>query len=76
MGITLAARLLMNFGTGMKAWDADFLLAAACPGNLEGGLHTHERFHLHAESFSIRSAISPDRSALLLSKLDRAGRDT
>ena len=36
---------------GCKAWDAGtFRQTAAGPGNLEGGLHPHEGFHLHAES--------------------------
>jgi hypothetical protein len=60
----------------MKARNANFLLAAAGPGDFESRLHPHERVHLQAEGLLDARAISPDESALLFSKLDKAGRET
>ncbi|HWD97907.1 MAG TPA: hypothetical protein VG345_02675 [Bryobacteraceae bacterium] len=47
----------------------DFFLATARFGNIVVRLHAHERIHLYSESFtpkafSMRNAISPDKSAL------------
>lgn len=42
--------LWVNFGRPVKPPDADLLLTAAGLGNIESGLHPHERFHLHTES--------------------------
>jgi hypothetical protein len=67
----------MDIGGSLKAPDTDFLLALPGLRDMVSGLHPHNRVHLDAESlFSMRSAILPERSALALSRLDRAGRDT
>ena len=68
--------LRVSLDAGVKSPDADFFLAAAGPGDIKSRLHPHQRFHLHAESLLDAEAISPERLALLLSRLDRAGRDT
>lgn len=54
----------------------DLLFTLAGLGDVVGGLHPHERVHLHSKAFSMRSAIFPERSTLPLSRLDSAGRET
>ena len=40
----------MDFRCAGNAADADLLLSLPSLGNVVGGLHPHERVHLHAES--------------------------
>jgi hypothetical protein len=56
--------------------NVDFLFALAGLGDIVRGLHPHERVHLYSECLFNAEAMSPERFALLLSRLDRAGRDT
>ncbi len=58
------------------ALDANLFLALPGLSDVVRRLHTHQGIHLYAKRFSIRSAMSPERSALSLSRLDNAGRDT
>jgi hypothetical protein len=66
----------MNVGKRANSAKVDFLFALAGLGNIVRGLHPHERVHLHSECLFNAGAMSPERSALPLSRLDRAGRDT
>ncbi len=61
----------------MYSSHPDLLLALAGLDDVVGGLHSHESVHLHPKSlFDAQGAMSPERSALPLSMLDSAGRDT
>jgi hypothetical protein len=54
----------------------NLFLALAGLRNVVAGLHPHERVHFQSEDLFNTEAISPERSALPLSKLDNAGRET
>ena len=66
----------MNIGHLSHSPDVDLLFALSSLGNVIGCLHAHQRVHPDAKCVSMRSAISPERSALPLSRLESAGRET
>jgi hypothetical protein len=66
----------MDIGGTTETPDMNFLLTLAGLRDIVGGLHRYQRVHLHAERLSMRSAISPDKAVLPLSKLERAGWET
>ena len=41
----------LSIGQVGNAPNMDFVLALAGPGDVVGGLHTHERVHLHPKGF-------------------------
>jgi hypothetical protein len=59
-----------------NAWYSNLFLALARLGNVVRRLHTHQRIHLYSKGFFDTERMSPDRSALPLSKLDNVGRET
>jgi hypothetical protein len=67
---------MVRAGGSVNAPDMNLLLTLAGACDLVGALHPHERVHLHAESLLDAQAMSPERSALPLSKLESAGRET
>jgi hypothetical protein len=66
----------LNFHSPLKGLDVNSVRTLAGLSDVVGSLHPHKRIHFDAKRFSIRSAISPERSALPLSKLESAGLET
>jgi hypothetical protein len=50
----------MNVGCAGNVPNADLLFPLPGLRNVIGGLHPHERVHLHGESLSTRSPIFPE----------------
>ena len=70
------AGVTLSVGRMVDPAHVDFLFALAGLRDIVRRLHPHERVHLNPEGLSTRSAMSPERSALLLRRLDSAGRET
>ena len=62
-------------GIGLVAPDGDLALVLACLHDVVRSLHAHERVMFTPNAFSMRRAISPDRSAFWFRRFDSAGRD-
>jgi hypothetical protein len=69
-------------GQGRESASREYLFRAGGFVQVVSRLHPHQRIHLRVKRFLnpqchiAGNAISPDKSALALSRLDRVGRDT
>ena len=67
----LPRSLPTDYALVVSARDANLVLALAGAGDVVRRLHPHEHVHPDAERLSIRNPIVPDRSARLLSSVER-----